>query len=205
VAIEAVFLDIGETVVDETAIWGRWADWLGIPRLTFFAAFGATIAQGGKQSEVFQFFPSARKESLEGPDSGFGVEDLYPDARPCLEELRRRGYKVGLAGNQPARAAQTLQECELWFEWLVVSDLAGVAKPDPAFFEYLCNLSGLQPQQIAYVGDRVDNDVVPAAEAGMFSIHIRRGPWGVIQSKWPQLDRAHLRVTNLAELPDRLP
>ena len=42
--IEAVVLDVGETLVDETREYGTWADWLGIPRHTFSAVFGAVIA-----------------------------------------------------------------------------------------------------------------------------------------------------------------
>ena len=34
----------------------------------------------------------------------------------------------------------------------------------------------LRPSEIAYVGDRVDFDVLPAAAAGMFTVHLRRGP-----------------------------
>ena len=45
--IHTVFFDVGETLLDETRIWGAWADWLGVTRLTFFAALGAVIARGG--------------------------------------------------------------------------------------------------------------------------------------------------------------
>ena len=36
---------------------------------------------------------------------------------------------------------------------------------------------GLRPEQVAYVGDRLDNDVLPAKVAGMFAVFLRRGPW----------------------------
>ncbi|GGP66847.1 hypothetical protein GCM10010231_42110 [Streptomyces sindenensis] len=44
--IRAVVFDVGECLVDETREYGTWADWLGVPRHTFAAQFGATIAQG---------------------------------------------------------------------------------------------------------------------------------------------------------------
>src|SRR5262249_59853466 len=44
--LRAIFFDVGETLVDETEVWGGWADWLGVPRLTFFAAMGAVLARG---------------------------------------------------------------------------------------------------------------------------------------------------------------
>jgi hypothetical protein len=56
VKIEAVLFDVGETIVDETREYGTWADWLGVPRHTFSAVFGAVIAQGGDYRETFQYF-----------------------------------------------------------------------------------------------------------------------------------------------------
>jgi hypothetical protein len=52
----AVFFDVGETIVDETREYGPWADWLGVPRHTFSAVFGAVIAQGGDYRDTFQYF-----------------------------------------------------------------------------------------------------------------------------------------------------
>src|SRR5439155_24227538 len=53
VAVRLVCFDIGETLVDETEVWGSWADSLAISRLTFFAALGAVIERGGHHLEVF--------------------------------------------------------------------------------------------------------------------------------------------------------
>ena len=39
--------------------------------------------------------------------------------------------------------------------------------------------------ELAYVGDRVDNDVLPAAAAGLVAVHVRRGPWGRLQRTPP--------------------
>jgi hypothetical protein len=52
------------------------------------------------------------------------------------------------------------------------------------------------------VGDRLDNDLRPAKAAGMRTAFIRRGPWGYIQERHPDLpDAADWRMTTLAELP----
>src|SRR5262249_49924454 len=77
----------------------------------------------------------------------------------------------------------------------------GVRKPDPAFFAAVASLVGHVPTEVAYVGDRVDNDVLPAASAGMVAIHVRRGPWGRIQQTPPE---ATLGIDDLASLPDAL-
>jgi hypothetical protein len=48
--------DVGEVLINETRDYGTWADWLGIPRHTFSAVFGAVIARGGDYRQVFQYF-----------------------------------------------------------------------------------------------------------------------------------------------------
>ena len=64
-----------------------------------------------------------------------------------------------------------------------MSDAMGVAKPDPAFFARTLELIGSPPPaDVAYVGDRVDNDVRPSAAAGMRAVWIRRGPWGLLHT-----------------------
>ncbi|MGH7867109.1 MAG: HAD family hydrolase [Candidatus Dormibacteraceae bacterium] len=209
--IKAIFFDVGETVVDETNTWNGWADWLNIPRFTFHATLGAVIAQGRHQLEIFRIFAPERKwpellaqREAEQPDFGFTADDLYPDAQPTLQALQAAGFRIGIAGNQPPRAARILESSTLPYEWLLISELAGVEKPSTAFFARLVELTSLSPEEIAYVGDRVDNDVLPALEAGLIAVHLRRGPWGYIQAQAPAVRRAHLRIDTLAELPQRL-
>lgn len=54
--ITSVVFDVGECLVDETREYGAWADWLGVPRHTFAATFGAVIARGQDYRETFQVF-----------------------------------------------------------------------------------------------------------------------------------------------------
>ncbi|HYN64908.1 MAG TPA: HAD family hydrolase, partial [Candidatus Limnocylindrales bacterium] len=80
----------------------------------------------------------------------------------------------------------------------------GVAKPAAAFFERALELmGGSPPAEVAYVGDRMDNDVLPALAAGMRAVWLRRGPWGVIQEPPPGSQPA-LTVQTLDELVARI-
>ena len=80
----------------------------------------------------------------------------------------------------------------------------GVAKPSPAFFERIATELELPPAAIAYVGDRVDNDIEPAAAAGMCAIFVRRGPWAWITCPVGSPATATYTVESLAELPELL-
>ncbi len=80
----------------------------------------------------------------------------------------------------------------------------GRRKPSPELFARVVQAAGLPPEQIAYVGDRLDNDVLPAADAGMTSVFLRRGPWAHLQASRPELARARLRLDPLVALPEAL-
>lgn len=203
-----VILDVGETVIDETRVWSIWADMLGIPRLTFMAGFGATLARGGEHRNVFELFDvpdwAARWPAHEATYGGFQAHDLYPDAILAMEALRGRGYRLAVIGNQPASRTEQLRALGVAAEVIAMSAEMGVAKPSPAFFARLLELIGSPPPgSVAYVGDRVDNDVVPAAAAGMRAVWIRRGPWGVI-GRLPDGMQPALVVESLAELAERI-
>jgi HAD superfamily hydrolase (TIGR01549 family) len=185
--IRAVWFDVGEVLIDETREYGTWADWLGIPRHTFSAVFGAVIARGEDYRQVFQHFRPGfdlEKERQARLDAGLGeylnANDLYPDVRPCLEQLREAGYFVGIAGNQTARAGRFIRELNLPADVVATSDDWGVTKPSLAFFDKLIAVSGHERTEIVYVGDRLDNDITPAVAAGLRTAWIRRGPWGYV-------------------------
>ena len=202
-----VCLDVGETLVDETRVWSTWADELGIPRLTFLAALGAVIERSGEHRDVFDVFGLTgwreRMPAVEARYGGFREDDLYPDARRAIAALEASGYRVAVAANQPAVRAAELRALGITPDVLAMSDAIGVAKPDPAFFARVLALMGDPPPgAVAYVGDRIDNDVEPAAAAGMRAVWLRRGPWGVIQR--PGAAEPALTVASLDELAERI-
>lgn len=206
--IEAAFFDVGETIVDETREYGTWADWLGVPRHTFSAVFGAVIARGGDYRETFQYFRPAFDLAVErerradaGQPETFGEQNLYRDARPCLSELRRMGLRVGLAGNQTSRAEKILKSLDLPVEFIGTSDSWGVEKPSPNFFARVVAEAGCEAPSVLYVGDRLDNDIQPAQRAGLSTALIRRGPWGFILDDELVSRRCLFRLSGLFELP----
>jgi FMN phosphatase YigB (HAD superfamily) len=142
VALSFVVFDVGETLVDETAMWERAADSAGVPRFTLMGVLGGLAARGEQHTRVWEIL---------------GVE----------------------------------------VDFIANSTVWGIEKPEPAFFDRVAETCGCAPEEIAYVGDRVDNDVVPARAAGMLAVHLRRGPWGYLHDApagTPTID-------SLAELP----
>lgn len=201
--------DVGETLVNETREYGTWADWLGVPRHTFSSMFGAVIALGMDYREVFSNFrpgfdldDERGRRSEAGRPEWFGEEDLYPDVQPSLAALRAMGLWVGVAGNQTSRAGDLLRKLDLPADMIATSDDLAVSKPDPGFFRAVISVAPCEAERIVYVGDRLDNDLIPAKAAGMRTAFIRRGPWGYIWQNRPDMaDAADWRIASLSELP----
>ncbi|MEW2293986.1 HAD family hydrolase [Streptomyces sp. NPDC006743] len=207
--IRAVIFDVGECLVDETTEYGTWADWLGVRRHTFHAMFGAVIAQGRDYRETFQEFRPgfdlyAEREAraAAGRPEHFGEEDLYPDVRDALATLRADGLWLGIAGNQTTRAGKILRELFATDVDLIgTSDDWGAGKPDRAFFDRVAEVVPAEPDEMLYVGDRVDNDITPARAAGMHTALVRRGPWATIQWRSEQAQKLPtFRIETLLEL-----
>lgn len=204
-APRVVVFDIGEVLIDESRVWAVWAGLLGVSPLTFAAVLGAAIVQGGDELDVFPHVaPNVDWQDVEEEHErrygGFQEQDLYPDVRPCLEELHDLGFRVVIAGNQPARRSAQLRELALPHDQLVTSAELGAEKPDPAFFAAIMELGQVtEPSEVLYVGDRVDNDILPAAELGMRTCWLRRGPWGYLQDLPGSLE-PDLSLEGLGEL-----
>jgi FMN phosphatase YigB (HAD superfamily) len=209
--IRAVCFDVGETLIDETRHWIEWADFLGVPAMTLFTAIGVVMERGQPLRRVFEIFKPgmdpglARKmRAATGWTYDFTQADLYPDAIPCLTALRAHGYKVLIAGNQPIESEAALARLGVPADVIASSAGWGISKPDPAFFAKVIEAAGEPAASIAYVGDRLDNDVLPSLAAGMKAVFLRRGPWGWMHAEKPEIEQAHIRVDNLLDLADRL-
>ncbi|VWD51607.1 Phosphoglycolate phosphatase [Burkholderia lata] len=210
--IKAVFFDVGETLVDETRDWNEWADYLGVSRRVFHASLRAVIERGEHHRRVFDlvrpgvdFVALRRERESTGNVYAVTTEDLYSDVVPCLKWLREAGILVGIAGNQPVETEHALRTLGVPADIVASSASWGVEKPDARFFERIvAETNGLDPSQIAYIGDRLDNDVEPARRAGMISVFLRRGPWAQIQSRSGRFETPPHVIDDLSSLPGLL-
>jgi FMN phosphatase YigB (HAD superfamily) len=121
-----------------------------------------------------------------------------------LKQLRAEHYRIAIAGNQGEGVAEQIEALDLGAEVIGTSAAWGSSKPEPAFFQRLCDELDLPPDRIVAVGDRIDNDVLPAIEFGMHAIHVRRGPWGMIQGTWPEYGQVPWKIDRLGQLCDTL-
>jgi HAD superfamily hydrolase (TIGR01662 family) len=200
VALKAVVFDVGETLVDEERWWRELSERSGLQPHVVWAALGVTIELGEEHDALWGHLGIERPETW-WQGISYSLDDLYPDALACLEQVRALGLRVGIVGNQTEALERWAREASLPADVVSSSAGLGVRKPDPRFFELVVELMECRAEEVAYVGDRVDNDVLPAAAAGLVAIHVRRGPWGRLQ-RTPR--EAAVGLDDLASLPEAL-
>ena len=189
--MKAVVFDVGETLIDESGMWERAAEAAGVPRFTLMGVLGGLAARGEQHGRVWEIL------GVEPPASSWTDDDFYADALPCLDRLRATGLRVGAVGNTPAESEELLRP---HVDFVGSSGGWGIEKPSETFFERIAAVAEVEPVEIAYVGDRVDNDVEPALAAGMTAVHVRRGPWGHLHDPPARA----IRISSLDELPGAL-
>ncbi len=127
----------------------------------------------------------------------FCDDDLHEDTLPCLAALRLRGLRLGAAGNMRVVHEDFLRA---HVDFVGSSERWGVEKPADGFFARVVEEADVPAEEIVYVGDRVDNDVVPALAHGLSAVRVRRGAHADVESP-----PGTISIRSLEELPGVLP
>jgi len=129
---------------------------------------------------------------------------LKPGVKPLLSLLKKR-YRLGIIANQPVETRALLKRFDLerHFGVIVLSDEAGATKPSKKIFEIALERASCPPEKAVMVGDRLDNDVVPAKKLGMKTIRIK---FGLAAGQKPlcELEKADCSLFNLKSLREVL-
>ena len=129
---------------------------------------------------------------------------VAPEAYGVLEELRRRGYRLGMISNTgmtPGRLFRRyLAQHDLldFFQTLTFSDEVRLAKPSMEMFHMTLEALGTSPEKAVHLGDHIQNDVLGANRAGMKSVLLGAAE-GQVKVATP-----HLQIESLKELPQAL-
>jgi putative hydrolase of the HAD superfamily len=134
---------------------------------------GADPAHGDALSEMRRVHT---REALVGRDG----------AVETLEELRRRGFKVGLISVCSGDVEDVWDETTLapYFDDVVLSCAVGLRKPDPAIYRLSCERLRVQPEACLFVGDGANDELAGAERVGMQAVCILRP--GADEALWPE-------------------
>lgn len=178
--IQWIFFDLGSTLIDETDC------------IEYRAA--ETLKQAGAPSKEefygqMEYFASVNMLPYKDTVKKFGLEKvgwfkelekLYPESQEVLQSLHGR-YNLGIIANQSAGTEERLVQFGIreYFDVIVSSAEEGVSKPDKRIFELALQRAGCTAAESCMVGDRLDNDIVPAKEMGMSTVWVRQGWFGM--------------------------
>ena len=174
--IKWIFFDIGSTLIDETEAYNhRVRDIIVGTNISFeeFDDVRIALAKQGLDGN------SAAIKRLGLSKTPWHSEDEvpYPDAHNTLAALRDKGYRLGIIANQKLGTAERLASWGLrqYFDVIAASAELGYAKPDKKIFEKAFELAGCIAEESVMVGDRLDNDIIPAKAIGMKTVCVKNG------------------------------
>ncbi|HET6770102.1 MAG TPA: HAD family hydrolase [Actinomycetota bacterium] len=131
-------------------------------------------------------------------------DSLHPDVLPALKALHGT-YRLGILANQERWIRERLSRDRLdgFFSIWIISKEVGIEKPDPAIFRAAVREAAAPAARCAMVGDRLDNDIIPAGAAGMKTVWLLRGE-APDDPTSEQLHNADSAIRSLSELPGAL-
>ncbi len=199
--IKWIFFDMGSTLIDESvAIEHRIREVIEGTDITYeqFIEKKVFFAKQNKSADLatLEYF-GLKKTPWHKED-----ERLYPETTECLEYLHRH-YKIGIIANQSLGSEGRLERFGIrkYIDIVVASAEEGVAKPDKRIFEIAMTRTGCKPEEAVMVGDRLDNDIVPANDLGMYTIWIKQGNWIYAEPK-ERLEYPDWTIRSLDELKE---
>ncbi|NQP58858.1 HAD-IA family hydrolase [Streptococcus suis] len=180
--IEWIFFDLGSTLLDEEAAYGYYIDKC-VKKLESLDIEVSSDSYKKKMVEyahksldpiraTWQYFVPNEPRPLWTNE---GVS-LYPETIDALEKLSQN-YRLGIIANQSSSVRELLKEwgIESYFQLIILSEEVGLSKPDSTIFKLALQKAGTTANRVVYVGDRYDNDIVPAKSLGIRAVRILTG------------------------------
>ncbi len=199
--IQWLFFDVGSTLVDESKVYEeRMKTVAETANMSFEYVFQTALGfyKENKKGDL----ETMKLLKVEKPIWRHEYEMLYCDTEACLKELSEK-YRIGVIANQSPGTEQRLKAFGMlqYINLVIASAEEGVAKPDRRIFEIALDRAGCKPQHAVMVGDRIDNDIIPAKALGMKTIWIKQG-FGKYWKKSSECEQADYEVHNLTEILD---
>lgn len=101
---------------------------------------------------------------------------LFDDALPTIKTIKERGILTGVISNASRELSRSCQELGLrpYLDMVLTSDEVGRTKPDPLIFVTALKKLNVRAENVIYVGDQYEADVLGARGAGISPILIDR-------------------------------
>lgn len=205
--IEWIFFDVGETLVDESKCYHDHFEkcCVSLNKLNI----PITSSEYQKLVEKCYLTNTERplhtvwtsfSSSQNKPTWSHEYEKVYDSTYNVLKQLSTR-YNLGVIANQSFGLPEHLKayDIEKFFKVIISSGEVGVKKPHSQIFELAMKKAKVRPEHTLYVGDRVDNDIIPAKKLNMRTVRIKQG-LGKLHKEHP-IYQSDFTINFLEELP----
>ena len=181
--IKWIFFDIGSTLVDESAVYENRIKEITQGNNIDRNEFVAKVIERAQTSPK-PIVSAAEDYGVKVPAWRHDLEVLYPDTKEVLQRLSQK-YKIGIIANQDFGTEQRLTDFNVhqYINLVIASAEEGVAKPDLRIFQIALARADCKPEEAIMVGDRIDNDIIPANKIGMTTVWIKHGFGGYAELK----------------------
>jgi HAD superfamily hydrolase (TIGR01549 family) len=197
--IKWIFFDIGSTLVDESVVYENRIEEITRSNHIDKNEFVAKVMQRAHTNQK-PIMSVVAEYGVKVPEWRHDLEALYPDAEELLQRLSQQ-YKIGIIANQDFGTEQRLTDFDIrqYIDLVIASAEEGVAKPDLRIFQIALDRANCKPEEAVMVGDRIDNDIIPANKIGMKTVWIRQGFGGLAQPQ-AAVETPDYTIKNLSEL-----
>lgn len=119
--------------------------------------------------------------------------ELFPEVENVLAELARDYTLIALSNGNACIERTGLSR---YFRLAVNAAEVGSGKPDPAMFHHALDLLSCAPEDMVYIGDHPEHDVLGAQRAGVWPVWVNRDG-----AAWPaQMARPMAEIRDLSEI-----
>ena len=128
-----------------------------------------------RQAGVRKHFDSCQKGIWDSWVSA-PVFRLFPETIPMLQGLKESGFLVGAVSNWEPRLQELCENLGIahYFDFMVVSEVQGYAKPGTRLFELALERATTRPEEVIHVGNDPVEDIEPAESLGIRAVLIQR-------------------------------
>lgn len=194
-----IFFDLGATLVDESDVYKSRCQF-AINQLNIDPAeFMDKVYEEAKISPT-PIRTAAEAYGVALPEWDNSLEKLYEEVPDIIKGLYGK-YKLGIIANQSLGTQERIDNWGIgkYFDVVMASAEAGCAKPDLQIFKMALQKAKCEPNEAVMIGDRLDNDIVPAKKLGMKTVWVRQA-YAIYQSIDDESKRPDYIIDTIGEL-----
>jgi len=218
--ITTILFDVGWPIIDETEAHEGWYQFIidavknrtgrNITREEVLLAQAEGIACYSPSLFSYVIWQFTRPDEKAFHEIRRGFEEYYTHCayriqdgiKDVLEKLHGP-FKLGIAANQPTAIYEFLKKNGIlkYFDSTMVSEEIGYSKPDLRMFIRVLENLNSSPEEALMIGDRPDNDIVPAKLLGMKTVWLRIGPHRDQKLRYPA-EKPDYEIDTIDRIPE---